>query len=197
MSYKDKNKEIIIARANNRYYTKLVGKGRCKDCHKPIRTDSIRCKSCSPKANPSKGMLGKKHSEGTKRLMRIKALGENNHMFGKHTSQRQKEVASKRMRLEKHPMWKGGTSFEPYPLIFTKKFKEAIRDRQDRRCFSCYIEEIKLIRSLYIHHIDYNKKNTTFENCMALCGICHGLTNWNRNFWKQILIEGMKQLDWR
>lgn len=192
--YYIRNKNIIKARSIKWYYERLYQKNQCKDCGKAIKLYSIRCTSCSPKANPSKSMLGKKHSWKTRKLMSKKAMGKNNHMFGKHTSKRQKEVASERFSGEKHPMWKGGISFEPYPIIFNKKFKEFIRNRQNRICFSCDIEETKLIRKLYIHHIDYDKNNMNLNNCMALCNICHGLTNWNRDFWKQVLTEGTKQL---
>lgn len=60
---------------------------------------------------------------------------------------------------------------------FTKAFKEAIKIR-DYACVICGSSN-----RLQIHHIDYNKLNTTKENCVALCLSCHMKTNYNRKQW--------------
>jgi hypothetical protein len=74
--------------------------------------------------------------------------------------------------------WKGGLSFEPYSVNFNKMFKELIIIR-DNKCVICYKDN-----QLDIHHIDYDKLNTTKENCITLCRNCHTKTNFNREYWK-------------
>lgn len=84
---------------------------------------------------------------------------------------------------EGNPFWKGGTSFEPYPLEFNKPFKRLIRKRDMRRCQVCG----KAARD--VHHIDYNKEHNTPENCITLCRHCHGRTNGDRELWTGALFE--------
>lgn len=83
--------------------------------------------------------------------------------------------------------WKGGKSFEPYPINFNKKFKKLIRDRDKYSCMKCYIfeEDHKIISGdvLSVHHIDYIKQNTLKENCCTLCRRCNAEVNYNRNHW--------------
>jgi hypothetical protein len=40
-----------------------------------------------------------------------------------------------------------------------------------------------------VHHIDYDKANCAKENLITLCEVCHGRTNYNRDYWKNILTE--------
>ena len=92
---------------------------------------------------------------------------------------------------ENHPNWQGGKSFEPYPLGWTKTFKEQIRYRDGYRCQLCGTPEIENGRKLDVHHKDYNKNNLDPENLLSLCKRCHPKTNANRNFWlKFFLVEG-------
>ena len=42
-------------------------------------------------------------------------------------------------------------------------------------------------RRLCVHHIDYDKENLDFDNLISLCHSCHGKTNFNQNYWIQIL----------
>lgn len=80
--------------------------------------------------------------------------------------------------LENNANWLGGKSFEPYGLEFNKQFKEAIRIRDNNSCMICGSDN-----RLSIHHIDYNKLNTTKENCILVCTSCHTKTNFNREHW--------------
>lgn len=86
------------------------------------------------------------------------------------------KMSQSRMR-EKNPQWKGGISFEPYPVDWTDTLKRAIRERDNYICQIC---------SQYgsiVHHIDYNKKNCNPKNLVTLCRKCHGKTQHNRNYW--------------
>jgi len=80
--------------------------------------------------------------------------------------------------------WKGGKSFEPYPITFTIQFKEKNRIRNGNRCFLCGIHQHDLLYKLSIHHVDYDKENLDGNNLVALCKKCHGKTNENREQWE-------------
>ena len=86
-----------------------------------------------------------------------------------------------------NPNWQGGKSFEPYTPEFTYELKEKIRKRDKYRCKICHLhqkEHLQLFKDkLYIHHIDYNKKNCNKENLTSLCIPCHAKTNYNRLYW--------------
>ena len=51
--------------------------------------------------------------------------------------------------------------------------------------------------SLPIHHIDYNKQNSSINNLITLCNSCHAKTNANRKQWKEKLqkIKSIRKLD--
>jgi len=69
-------------------------------------------------------------------------------------------------RGEKASGWKGG--LDPYK-DFTHRFKRKIKERDNYSCQVCgIINQFNLI-----HHIDYNKENSIFENCITLCKDCH------------------------
>lgn len=73
----------------------------------------------------------------------------------------------------RHFNWKGGISFEPYPLGWTNTFKEQIRYRDRYQCQVCGMPEIENGRKLSIHHKDGNKNNITEDNLVSLCMSCH------------------------
>ena len=88
-------------------------------------------------------------------------------------------------RLEKNNKWKGGISYEDYDFAFSERFKEAIKLR-DNRCLLCNLSIINarlLDKMMHVHHIDYNKKNTTKENCCTLCHNCHSSVQINKKQW--------------
>jgi hypothetical protein len=90
-------------------------------------------------------------------------------------------------KKENHPNWLGGKSFEPYDPKFDEFFCKAIRLRDNFVCMVCNqensIELSEIGQSLCVHHVDYNKKNTSVENCISLCNSCHCKTNYNRSSW--------------
>lgn len=59
----------------------------------------------------------------------------------------------------KSPNWRGGISFEPYSIQFSRMLKRAVKDRDRATCQNCGKTEKELKRELSIHHIDYDKKN--------------------------------------
>lgn len=84
---------------------------------------------------------------------------------------------------ERHPYWKGGVKFGEYGVVFNNSLKEQIRRRDNYECKICNKKQIDCKKDFPIHHIDYNKKNSSFDNLITLCNKCHGLTNFNRDKW--------------
>ena len=86
------------------------------------------------------------------------------------------------LKGDKNPSWRGGTSFEPYSVDWTKTLKRSIRERDKYTCQTCGKEP-----AIFVHHIDYDKKNCKPNNLITLCSSCHAMTNFNRDFWKIVL----------
>lgn len=141
-----------------------------------------------------KWMVGKKHSEETKRKMREAHKGKLYHPMtdeirkkisktktGTHQTVEQRKKRSDNMMGEKHWNWQGGKSFEPYTIDWTKTLKIAIRERDKYTCQVC--GEKQGDRAFHVHHIDYNKENCNPNNLITLCMSCHMKTNFNREHW--------------
>lgn len=59
-----------------------------------------------------------------------------------------------------------------YSEYFDKAFKRRIIKRDGNKCQLCPRTD-----DLTVHHIDYNKKNTSDENCITLCRGCNSRVN--------------------
>ena len=90
---------------------------------------------------------------------------------------------------ENHPCWKEGKSFEPYSKDFNKKLKFLVRERDNFTCQLCGKTEDEITFPFNIHHIDYNKKNSSLKNLITLCVVCHSKTLANREFWQEHLLK--------
>jgi ribosomal protein L31 len=93
------------------------------------------------------------------------------------------------VRMEKHPNWQGGKSFEEYPIEFSKVLRKYIRERDNHICQECNFTEEQLGYKLSVHHIDFNKKNNNPNNLISLCKSCHAQTNFNREDWEKYFKE--------
>lgn len=124
----------------------------------------------------------RKLSEETKNKLRVSSTGR---VFSqercKKISESKKGKAPFRGSL--HPNWKGGISFEEYPINWTATLRRSIRERDRYTCKICSLQQGDKV--LDIHHIDYNKKNCNPENLITLCHRCHPRTNYNREYWKE------------
>lgn len=77
---------------------------------------------------------------------------------------------------------------EEYPDIFyDENFRFNIIKEQNYICGVCGTD-LKDVNA-HLHHIDYNKQNCRKDNLVFLCPRCHGKTNFERHFWKEILQE--------
>ena len=97
------------------------------------------------------------------------------------------------------PGWLGGLSFGEYGLEFNNKLKEQVRKRDNHRCQECgkHQDELRTVKGkkyrLHIHHIDYDKKNCSLINLLALCNNCHIRTNHNRKDWTEYFQQKIKE----
>lgn len=147
------------------------------------------------KENVNYGMTGKKHSKTTKGKIGNSRIGKNHSKMTKgkmrkaHKGKKLSEMhkinigkASKGRNLgEKSPHWRGGISFSPYSVDWTKILRISIRERDKYVCQLC--GEKQGDRAHSVHHIDYNKKNCNPNNLITLCNHCHTRTNFNRKYW--------------
>ena len=133
----------------------------------------ISCARCSKKIRLSK-MKGEKRIYCSKKCMA--------------------EAYQKKLLLKNNPNWRGGKSFEPYPLGWRNTFKEQIRKRDDYKCQICGVPEAECLRKLCIHHIDYCKDNIRENNLISLCIYCHSKTNGKRKYWENILNERRNEI---
>ena len=80
------------------------------------------------------------------------------------------------------------TTNDSYPLEFRNQtLRKMIKHRDWYKCQNCGIldneHRRKFKRGLHLHHIDYNKMNSKFENLVLVCAKCNSLANFNRWFW--------------
>jgi len=100
------------------------------------------------------------------------------------------ETINKRIKKgENHYNFQGWKSREPYSIEWSYDLKEKIKKRDNYKCQICFKHKNKLFTKtgkkdyLYIHHIDYNKKNSCVNNLVSLCNSCHAKTNFKRSSW--------------
>jgi hypothetical protein len=161
------------------------------------------------------GMHGKHHSEETKEKIRQSLLGKHRTGWklseetkkrqseckkGIHVSEEAKRKISEKLKGRKlpkevcikmgesrkgenNPSWKGGISFAPYCPKFNETFKKRVREYYNNQCAIC-----GATGRLHIHHVDYNKQTCcdgSKPRFIALCNVCHGKTNHNREYWRE------------
>jgi len=60
---------------------------------------------------------------------------------------------------------------EDYNFEFSDSLKTTIKKRDNFRCRKCDEDGSKF--RLFIHHIDFNKKNNSIDNLVTVCSSCH------------------------
>lgn len=90
-----------------------------------------------------------------------------------------------------HPNWRGGISREPYDFGFDEELKEEIRSRDGYTCQLCGETGggAKDGRDLAVHHIDYDKSNSSRDNLISLCARCNSRVNFSRAKWEESFLR--------
>lgn len=128
-------------------------------------SDETRAKMSAAKKGKPSPFKGIPKSEEHKQKLRAAMLGKNS---GKDSY-----------------LWKGGTSFEPYCVKFSRKFKERVRYFFGNTCVECGAPPNG--KKLIVHHVNFDKMsccNDTIPLFVPLCNSCHAKTNFNREYWE-------------
>lgn len=192
---KDKpNKQLTCKSCKITFSRELIRKndGFCDNCMTHTKMCDCGCKETIFRYNKQGGIKQCKNQNHRNRLVwNIPGARKNGSMaqLKRFQDPEERERQSKSMKKtwktveyrklmtgENHPHWKGGISHEPYDELFTPEFKELVRKRQNHYCAdkdkTCSTGK----KALSVHHIDGNKRNSTLENCVALCNSHHART---------------------
>lgn len=122
--------------------------------------------------------LGRHNSEKTIQKMSVSA--KNRLPVTEETKQKISKANKGKFCGENHWNWQGGTSCEPYCIIWTnKEFKQAIRDRDNNIAWDIgYWYK----GGLSLHHIDYDKKNCAFNNIITVSKGMNTTANYHKKF---------------
>lgn len=80
--------------------------------------------------------------------------------------------------------WTHFISSDPYCQIWTKEYKDFIKERDNYECQN-NMDCRKITNVLSAHHIDYNKKNCEPWNIITLCISCNSRANADREYWQE------------
>ena len=154
----------------------------CIECNKLLSKLAYyygyeRCGSCAQKLNNIGNKNGNYKDGRTNKIYYCKDCGKT--ITDRGRSIRCKSCANKGSR---NPAWLNDLSKLGY-YKFTKSLKEKIRKRDNRKCQKCNTKEIKLYRTLDVHHIDYDRRNCKENNLISLCSSCNLKANTNRDYW--------------
>lgn len=130
-----------------------------------------------PKENKNYARGPKHHSEESRLKMSKSKIGV------PFTEEHRNNLIKSARRGSNHPMWKGGLSKIPYGDEFTIELKHKIKQRDNYQCKRCFKKPSWTY--LIVHHIDYNKKNSSEKNLITLCKSCHTQHHLNSNVEQQ------------
>jgi DNA-directed RNA polymerase subunit RPC12/RpoP len=182
-------KQAMILHCKQNNTLKILPK--CIDCGKTLsRLDAIRCKKHNEKFR-----VGNRHPNYKD--------GKRSKTYQNHCIDCGKEIYYDSIRCAKcnrerwklfpkeHPAYVHGKGHLPYAKGFTKELKNKVKERDNYTCQLCGIKEKSHLkkhnRLLYVHHIDYDKKNNRESNLITVCSKCHSGTNFNRDYWKRYI----------
>jgi len=118
-----------------------------------------------------RGMLGKHHSEETKKKIGRAFRGKKIGPFSDEHRRNISRAMKGKLIGDKNPHWNGGASFEPWGQEFTRELRKTIRECDKFKCQKCGRKERS--RKHCVHHVDFNPRNNRPENLILLCRPCH------------------------
>ena len=80
-----------------------------------------------------------------------------------------------------------GFAIKKYCHLWTESFRQQIRNQYHNKCYLCGKEQD---RKLSVHHVNYDKDCLCQKTCefVPLCQSCHVKTNFNRNYWENLIM---------
>lgn len=180
--------EDLRPKSHNKVYAVCIqcGKGRWVKYNAYYHL----CKSCS--------IIGRHHSEESRKKMSESTSGEKHPMFGKHHSEKTRIIMScaiQEIPVEEFNGFLTSGFFGKYCSKFNETIKERIREKYNRTCILCPTTEQEHVdkwgEKLPVHHIDYNKHCGCDGNecrLVPLCKECHGKTGSRRAYWEQVIM---------
>lgn len=186
------------------------GKKKSKEWRIRMSGDNNPSKRLEVREKISKELKGRKFSEEWKKKLSESKIGNKYCLGHKQTEEHRRRLSEAKEEQipwnkgrsypqfegKSNPNWRGGKSFEPYTLEWTKILRLAIRQRDNFTCQKCGIteeEQLKEIgRILSVNHIDFDKTNCDPKNLNTLCCSCNGVVNYNREYWTNYFQKQLK-----
>ena len=147
---KEQKKRISNAKKGNKNPMWTGGKVEnvCKQCDTIFEVDTHRSDEARFCSNRCKGLY---------------FSGENNCWFGKtHTEETRRKISAAHQHIA-YDEWEAFVCKLPYCPNFNKACRESNREKYDRRCFICGLQELENVdkngksRRLSVHHVDMDK----------------------------------------
>jgi len=141
-----------------------------------------------------KGMLGKKHTEETKKKQSEAIKGSRNPFYmKKHKAEFKNKHSNKlkeegKWKGENNPKFNNWSSYKPYCKRFNKNLKEAVRERDNRLCQLCSKNEAENKEKQTVHHVHYDKENC-YPDLICLCRSCNSKVNGNRDYYEKLFMN--------
>lgn len=132
--------------------------------------------------------------EKAKELRKKRSIFFTGRVFSEKTKKNMSLAKKDKYIGKNNPAWIDGRSYDEYPIEFRKIRRSKIIHKRDN--YTCQLCGDKLVNTkrgerkhLTLHHIDYNKKNNSINNLIALCNFCNTSVNKNRNEWTKLFQE--------
>ncbi len=172
-----------MPRTKGKTYEEIHGAKEAKRLRK-VRSRAIKKRGRIWSTHP-KGMLGKHHTKEWGEQHSKDISGEKHPLYKKGHSTEAKEKISRNHAPcsgEDNSNWRGGASRLPYSWEFNAELKLKVRQRNNFSCQFC--PAIENGKAFLVHHINYNKQDSSQRNFTLLCPVCSGRANFEREKWE-------------
>jgi hypothetical protein len=154
---------------------------------KKIMSDAVKTRGQVGEKHPNYKPKIKKECPICHRIFEVRP----SHSYQEFCSQKCKGIWQSFTQVgERNPAWAGGTSFEPYCILFNDEFKERVRIWFGYTCVECGTPQNG--RRHCVHHVNYDKETCCHDGeplFVCLCNKCNLAANNNRPYWEQHFAE--------